>query len=81
MGIRDPLQQFIHNAGTNPPDQVGDCIFDQQCHSGGAAYAPYLYDVKVVDRIAILRYTLSTWNPYQVMLMKHMIPLAELDHL
>ena len=60
------------------PSAVGDCIFDPQCESAGAAYAPYLFDVHWEGNTAAVRYTLSTWNPYQVMLMRHDVTRAEL---
>jgi len=61
MGRRNGANHFIHEP--NFEDGVGDCLFTKQCISGGAAYAPYLFDVQVVDHVATLRYTLSTWNP------------------
>jgi hypothetical protein len=70
---------FIHEDGTD--DGVGDCIFDKQCHSGGGAYAPYLHDVALDGDEMRLRYTLSTWNPYQVMLMGHVVRLSDLQTL
>jgi hypothetical protein len=78
MGFRDRSKQFIHFRDANPPDTVGDCIFPQQCNSGGAAYAPYLFDVDVQGETVELRYTLSTWNPYQSMLMRHDVTMADL---
>jgi len=81
MGHRNRAGQFIHDAEANPPDFVGDCVFPEQCDSGGAAYAPYLHDVKIADDIAVLWYTLSTWNPYQAMLMQHEVRLVELRRL
>ena len=78
MGKRNGTGKFIHENGLNPNDGVGDCIFTQQCQSGGAAYAPYLYDASVSGDVVTLRYTLSTWNPYQVMLMGHQVRLSEL---
>jgi hypothetical protein len=81
MGFRDRSKQFIHFRDANPPDTVGDCIFPQQCDSGGAAYAPYLFDVDVQGDNVQIRYTLSTWNPYQSMLMRHDVTMAELSAL
>ena len=60
---------------------VGDCIFPEQCESLGGAYAPYLFDVQWEGNTAALRYTLSTWNPYQVVLMRHDITRFELRDL
>jgi hypothetical protein len=69
--------QFIHDRDAIPPDHVGDCIFDLQCQGGGAGYAPYLFDVAVHGEVITLRYTLSTWNPYQVQLLRHDATLSE----
>ena len=52
-------------------DPVGDRIFPAQADGTGAAYAPYLFDARREDGDLVLRYTLSTWNPYQVVLMEH----------
>ena len=60
---------------------VGDCIFTGQCESMGGAYAPYLFDVRWEGNAAAVRYTLSTWNPYQVVLMRHDITRFELRDL
>jgi hypothetical protein len=81
MGIRSRTRQFIHNRDAKPPDTVGDCIFPEQCQSGGAAYAPYLMEVRADGERASIIYTLSTWNPYQVMLMKHEVSISELSQL
>lgn len=54
-------------------DPVGDAIFAQQRSSTGAAYAPYLFDSWNEGDDLVLRYTLSTWNPYQVVLMQHRV--------
>jgi hypothetical protein len=81
MGIRNRATQFIHNAGANPPDTVGDCIFPEQCNAGGGAYAPYLHSVGVDGETVSFSYTLSTWNPYQVMLLRHEVTLEELRQL
>jgi hypothetical protein len=78
MGFRDPAKQFIHNADPNRPDNVGDCIFPLQCNSGGGGYAPYLFDTRLDGQTLTIRYTLSTWNPYQAMLMQHQVTTAEL---
>jgi hypothetical protein len=76
--IRNRATQFIHNKDA---DTVGDCIFPEQCDKGGAAYAPYLSDVRVNGQQVSMTYTLSTWNPYQVMRMRHVVNLAELKQL
>jgi hypothetical protein len=70
----DPHTRFIKAA--HPGDPVGDRIFRAQARGTGAAYAPYLFDAAVEDGGLVLRYTLSTWNPYQVVLMRHRLELA-----
>jgi hypothetical protein len=79
VGRRNPVDrsgQFIRDPeGGNP---VGDCIFPEQCNSGGGAYAPYLHEVHLLRGVATFRYLLSTWNPYQVMLMNHTVGLDQL---
>jgi hypothetical protein len=78
MGLRMGSRQFIHNASASPPDKVGDWLFDAQGKSGGDAYAPYLHDVTMIQDSVLLRYAMSTWNPYQAMLMEHVVSQAEL---
>jgi hypothetical protein len=69
MSHADPFTRFIKAAGEGDP--VGDRIFPGQADGTGAAYAPYLFDARLDDDELVLRYTLSTWNPYQVVLMQH----------
>lgn len=70
----DPSSRFIKAYGDGT-DVVGDRIFRPQAASTGAGYAPYLFDaVRDGDHLD-LRYTLSTWNPYQVVLMHHRLVL------
>ncbi len=68
----DEASRFIraHHDG----DPVGDRIFRLQGSMTGAAYAPYLFDSRRDGDDVVLRYTLSTWNPYQVVLMQHRLP-------
>jgi len=80
LGFRPGSRQFVQRPGV-PPGPPGDCVFDLQCNSGGAGYAPYLYDVHVRGGNVLLRYTLSTWNPYQSILMRHRATVSELDAL
>jgi hypothetical protein len=76
---------FIHNGelttSDGQPDGLGDNIIDNRAgNKGGAAYAPYQLPFHT-DRTkdgAILYYVLSTWNPYQVMQMRHEITVREL---
>jgi hypothetical protein len=72
---------FIKAAGEGDP--VGDRIFPGQADGTGAAYAPYLFDTRLEGDDLVLRYTLSTWNPYQVVLMQHRLhwPPVVLDGL
>jgi hypothetical protein len=69
MSHADPFTRFIKAAGEGDP--VGDRIFPGQADGTGAAYAPYLFDARRDGDDLVLRYTLSTWNPYQVVLMQH----------
>jgi len=77
MSFGDPLQRFIR-ATADGSDPVGDAMFRGQANSTGAAYAPYFFDAELQPGHLLLRYTLSTWNPYQVVLMQHRLGLAEL---
>lgn len=77
MSHADPNTRFIR-AVADDSDPVADRIFPGQANGTGAAYAPYFFDAVVDDADLVLRYTLSTWNPYQVVLMRHRLPLAEL---
>ena len=76
MWFDDPFSRFIkaHGDGTDP---VGDRIFRGQADATGAAYAPFFYDARRDGDDLVLRYTLSTWNPYQVVLMEHRLGLSE----
>ena len=69
----DPHARFIK---ASPDDPVGDRIFGAQAKVTGAAYAPYFFDATLAGDDVVLRYTLSTWNPYQVVLMEHRLPLS-----
>ncbi len=77
MSFGDPAHRFI-KAMADGSDPVGDAIFRGQSTATGAAYAPYFYDARVEGDALVLRYTLSTWNPYQVVLMQHRLELARL---
>lgn len=81
MSHADPFTRFIKAAGEGDP--VGDRIFPGQADGTGAAYAPYLFDARLDGEELVLRYTLSTWNPYQVVLMQHRLhwPPVVLDGL
>ncbi|MCC6495004.1 MAG: DUF4185 domain-containing protein [Propionibacteriaceae bacterium] len=76
MSHADPFARFIRATGTDDP--VGDRIFAAQARVTGAAYAPYLFDASAEGSDLVLRYTLSTWNPYQVVLMQHRLPIQPL---
>jgi hypothetical protein len=75
----DPHTRFIK--ASREGDPVGDRIFRAQAGGTGAAYAPYLFDATVDGAEVVLRYTLSTWNPYQVVLMQHRLTLTDLRKL
>ena len=76
MSHADPFTRFIKATGADDP--VGDRIFSAQAKVTGAAYAPYLFDARSEGGELVLRYTLSTWNPYQVVLMQHRLPIEPL---
>lgn len=65
----DPARRFIRAHAHDDP--VGDAIFSAQAESLGGAYAPYLFDARTDGEDVVVRYTLSTWNPYQIVLMEH----------
>lgn len=69
LSFGDPTRRFIRAFASDDP--VGDDIFGAQAGRPGGAYAPYLYDAAARPDGVRLRYTLSTWNPYQVVLMEH----------
>lgn len=75
MAHHDAAARFIR---AHDDDEVGDRIFSAQASMTGAAYAPYLFDTRLDGDDLVLRYTLSTWNPYQVVLMEHRTPWREL---
>ena len=71
--MHEPNTRFIKAV---VDDEVGDRIFPGQARGTGAAYAPYLFDATADGDELVLRYLLSTWNPYQVVLMSHRLPLG-----
>lgn len=75
--LRRPSQRFI-KALADGSDPVGDAIFRGQANATGGAYAPYFFDLRPDAEGWLLRYTLSTWNPYQVVLMQHRLTPADL---
>lgn len=70
----DLFARFIKAA---PSDPIAENLFRAQSRGNGAAYAPYLFDARGDGPDLVLRYTLSTWNPYQVVLMRHRLTGAE----
>ncbi len=70
----DPFTRFIK---TGPDDPVAESLFAAQARGNGAAYAPYFFDARRDGDDLVLRYTLSTWNPYQVVLMEHRLVPGE----
>lgn len=74
---RDGLGKYLHLAGSSDGlDTTGKDI-------GGAAYAPYqLAHHSVGTAFGVtLPYLLSTWNPYQVVLLRHSFPFADFTDL
>ena len=76
LSFGDPTRRFIRAFASDDP--VGDDIFGAQAGRPGGAYAPYLYDASARPDGVRLRYTLSTWNPYQVVLMEHLLTPEDL---
>lgn len=70
----DPFTRFIKSSAD---DAVAEAIFPAQAKGNGAAYAPYFFDARREGDDLLLRYTLSTWNPYQVVLMEHRLVPGE----
>ncbi len=72
----DALGKFIHNPQANPDDGLAGPVIGkgqanpQAVHGG--AYAPYVVErwTKLQTSDLTIYYTLSTWNPYVVVLMK-----------
>lgn len=79
MRFDDARERFIRALATGDP--VGDRIFRPQRTMTGAAYAPYFFDIAPDGDGMRLRYTLSTWNPYQVVLMQHRLTRGDLTTL
>lgn len=69
LSFGDPARRFLRAHLADDP--VGDAVFGAQAAATGGAYAPYLFDARRDGDDVVLRYTLSTWNPYQVVLMEH----------
>lgn len=73
------LGKFIQRHNEMP--FLGDSIIDgRDPLSGGAAYAPYqiaTFTRPGFGKSVLLYYVLSTWNPYQVVLMVHNISLYD----
>jgi hypothetical protein len=75
-----PENWFIHRAATDsePDDGLGDDFIEHRDPSSpGGAYAPYQiprYARKSAGATHLF-FALSTWNPYQVVLMRH--PITE----
>lgn len=72
----DPHTRFIKSRLDQDP--VGERVFAAQANGTGAAYAPYYFSSERDGDDLVLRYTLSTWNPYQVVLLQHRLPLDAL---
>lgn len=72
--VDDPTRRFIKAHGEDP---VSEAIFAAQARGTGGAYAPYFFDARREGSDLVLRYTLSTWNPYQVVLMQHRLHPGE----
>ncbi len=73
--VTRPVHTRFIKAGPNDP--VAESLFPAQARGNGAAYAPYFFDARRDGDDLVLRYTLSTWNPYQVVLMEHRLVPGE----
>jgi hypothetical protein len=81
-GERSRQGWFIHDAEATPPDKLGDNLIPGE-RGGGVPYAPYQlphHTERSRDK-AVLYYVLSTWNPYQVVQMRHEIAFRDLQFL
>ncbi len=80
---QEGMGRYIHRSNTNDGLHQNDTPFPRGPEQGGAAYAPY----QVADFTTLqghtftLYYTLSTWNPYQSVLMQHTMTRADVDRL
>lgn len=74
-GMVDDVQRRFIKARAGDP--ISEDLFAAQARSTGGAYAPYLFDTRRDGTELLLRYTLSTWNPYQVVLMQHRLVPGE----
>lgn len=70
----DVCARFLKSSSDDP---VSDAIFGVQSRGLGSAYAPYFFDARLDGDELVLRYTMSTWNPYQVVLMEHRLVPGE----
>jgi hypothetical protein len=75
--------KIIHLSGMDDGLNQDDTPFPRDITHGGAAYAPYhLPDFTTVRGGEFtLYYVLSTWNPYQSVLMRHRLTRADLARL
>lgn len=75
VGRTDDVQRRFIKAHADDP--VAENLFAVQSRGLGGAYAPYFYDARRDGADLLLRYTLSTWNPYQVVLIEHRLHSGE----
>ncbi|MGB8022589.1 MAG: DUF4185 domain-containing protein, partial [Candidatus Nanopelagicales bacterium] len=71
----DEFSRFIRASHDDP---IADRIFAAQAGMTGAAYAPYFFAAALDGDDVVLQYTLSTWNPYQIVLLQHRLAVATL---
>jgi hypothetical protein len=75
--------KYIHLPGVEDGLNQDDTPFPRDFRAGGAAYAPYhlpWYSTRRGDEIS-LYYVLSTWNPYQSVLMRHTMTQNDLKQM
>ena len=74
--VRDgALGKFIHDPAIKPDDGLAGPVIGRVTNPDtvrGGSYAPYVVEAwtKITASELDIYYTLSTWNPYVVMLMK-----------
>jgi hypothetical protein len=75
--------KYIHLPGVEDGLNQDDTPFPRDFRAGGAAYAPYhlpWYSTRRGDEVS-LYYVLSTWNPYQSVLMRHTMTRDDLKQM
>ena len=76
------MERYIHRANVQDGLNQDDTPYPRTLSEGGGAYAPYQIPVYTTGGTAVtIYYALSTWNPYQTVLMRHIMGRADLHRL